>query len=350
MRGPSIHVPSVSQGRPVPALRRLQVVGLVSAVLLFVPLTVGQSQEAQDRDGILKRHGFFPTTFAHTGKIEVYTVPDGVTALRIQAVGARGGEGTPSSGFPDRFGPGRGASVEGEFAVSPGETLTVLVGGEGEGAQIINGGFGQIAAGGGGGGSAVWRGETGADLTASSLLLAAGGGGGEGSYQKAGRDASATSGDGGGTGTHYSGSFPGGHDGSGGGAYPCIGGGGGGAGVFGGGTAAGAGGQGCYGAGAGGRGGAPLAAGGGGGAAGFGGSGYSGQSGRGGFGGGGGGGGTCAGGGGGYSGGAGGASSNASDTNCGGAGGGSYNAGTTQLNTAGVGTREGIVVITPLGG
>ncbi|MCM3663101.1 hypothetical protein M3204_01710 [Mesobacillus subterraneus] len=99
-------------------------------------------------------------TFEFTGNIQTTVVPARATFAIIQAVGASGGTGVSA--------PGLGASIQGDFTVTPGETLSVLVGGQG------------ITAGpnsaGGGGGSFVWR--TAGAASIENLLVAAGGGGG----------------------------------------------------------------------------------------------------------------------------------------------------------------------------
>jgi len=324
---------------------------LMACVLLLASACGDSGPDAAD-DGDPILGGAPPLTFAYTGDVQTVVVPPNVRIALITAVGAAGGRGTPRSGFADRR-PGWAMSMSGDFDVRPGETLAMLVGGRGESATITNGGWGQIAAGGGGGASAVWKGATYADLTASSLMIVAGGGGGQGSYEQSGGDATMSR-TGNGTSSLYSGSYSGGTSGSGGAAYPCFGGGGAGAGVFGAGEDAGKGprdstGALCYSPGAGGRGGSPLTSGGAGGAASTVVLGNSGISGAGGFGGGGGGGGAssaCGGGGGGYGGGAGGLSSNARDPNCGGAGGGSYSVANIQINREAVGTGDGSVSIT----
>ena len=64
------------------------------------------------------------TTYGYTGAVQYYTVPAGVTAVRIDAVGAGGGSGDGGPG-------GDGACMSGTFDVTPGEILTVIVGGQG---------------------------------------------------------------------------------------------------------------------------------------------------------------------------------------------------------------------------
>jgi hypothetical protein len=96
-------------------------------------------------------------TFLANGVLQQWTVPAGVTQLTIDATGGQGGAGNGNPG-------GNGARLLARFPVTPGETLNVVVGRAGVGAD---------SAGGGGGGSFVYR-----AATATGLLLAAAGGGG----------------------------------------------------------------------------------------------------------------------------------------------------------------------------
>jgi hypothetical protein len=248
------------------------------------------------------------TTFNSTGGIQTYLVPAGVSLLDIEAVGAQGG----AQG-------GLGASMQGQFTVTPGETLTIIVGEEG---FLQVGGNAQNSAG-GGGGSFIYN-------ASNTLLVAAGGGGGRCPYTAAvpiHPDCHGQVGPDGGD--NSDGLQIGGTAGNGGqegiwSGTPCAGGGTGwltpgGVGLLGGKGIAGNW-----------VGGDPYCAGGGGGCGGIGG-----------FGGGGGGGNLYGGGGGGggYSGGAGG-----NDPDHGG-GGGSYSIGTGQINQGGVQTGNGYIVI-----
>ncbi len=99
------------------------------------------------------------------GTIQTYIVPPGVTGINITSKGAQGGGAT----IRGQVG-GRGAIMSGDFAVTPGQVLKVLVGGTGATAMYV---------GGGGGGSFVW------DNVSSTLWQAAGGGGGAG-YDESG--------------------------------------------------------------------------------------------------------------------------------------------------------------------
>ena len=67
--------------------------------------------------------GTVTCSFDYTGGEQVFTVPDGVTSVDLTAEGAPG-----ASDYQGTAG-GRGALVSGTFAVQPGDTLTVTVGG-----------------------------------------------------------------------------------------------------------------------------------------------------------------------------------------------------------------------------
>lgn len=97
------------------------------------------------------------TTFNHTGALQTYTVPDGVTTITIDAYGAQGGNNTTAS-----FSGGYGARAKTTLSVTPGQVLSILVGAKG-------GDYGSGA--GGGGGSFVVN-------ASNAALVVAGGGGG----------------------------------------------------------------------------------------------------------------------------------------------------------------------------
>ncbi|MED3576119.1 HYR domain-containing protein [Cytobacillus praedii] len=105
-------------------------------------------------------------TFNFTGILQTFIVPANVCSVTIRAEGAQGGNFT---GTPFVSG-GLGASIQGDFSVTPGETLSILVGGAG-----VNN---DTSGAGGGGGSFVWRGNGFGALNSTNLLVAAGGGGG----------------------------------------------------------------------------------------------------------------------------------------------------------------------------
>jgi hypothetical protein len=134
-------------------------------------------------------------SFGFTGAAQSWRVPDGVSALSIDAFGGQGTDRGP------RGAGGRGAEETGIVSVSPGDVLQIDVGGQGGQPDVRDGGWngggngghqGGPAGndgGGGGGASDVY------DLTAHRWLMVAGGGGGGG-----GDEAGAASGGQGGNG------------------------------------------------------------------------------------------------------------------------------------------------------
>ena len=136
------------------------------------------------------------TTFDYTGDEQTYTVPAGVSSLLLTVTGASGGSGYafPPPGLGG--GGGTSAQVTGFLSVTPGQQLTIAVGGAGGNATTNGnggggggnagdgaggfpggeGGNGDGPGGGGGGGGAasvVYDGLT-------NLVIAGGGGGGGG--------------------------------------------------------------------------------------------------------------------------------------------------------------------------
>src|SRR5688572_18366612 len=78
--------------------------------------------------------------FAFTGSPQTYVVPDGVCAVTIVARGAEGGQG--ADGAEPLIPGGLGAEVSGTIAVTPGQVLTVDVGGAGGDGEAGNPGAG----------------------------------------------------------------------------------------------------------------------------------------------------------------------------------------------------------------
>ncbi len=115
-------------------------------------------------------------TFSFTGGVQNYTVPPGVTSVRLDASGAQGGDAnggtTPGIG-------GRGGHAAGTLAVTPGQQLLVLVGGRNGFNGGGTGGAGSSTSGNGGGASDVRTGPT----LGARVIVAAGGGGGAGGPQ-----------------------------------------------------------------------------------------------------------------------------------------------------------------------
>ena len=128
---------------------------------------------------------FTTQTFNYTGAAQTWTVPAGVNSIRIKAWGAGGADGI-FSGKPGLG--GLGGYSEGDLAVTPGQQISLYVGGAGTssiGGTICCGGFNgggnamgnatSNARGGGGGASDV---RIGAATLNDRVLVAGGGGGG----------------------------------------------------------------------------------------------------------------------------------------------------------------------------
>jgi|GEM_PF-1704844 len=125
--------------------------------------------------------------FSFTGAEQQFVVPANVPLVRIECYGAQGGTAT-TLGIG-----GSGGFAAGDYAVVPGETLFVYVGGLGGNGSIngagglggFNGGgnggpgFDNSASGGGGGGASDVR--QGGNTLANRIIVAGGGGGGVGS-------------------------------------------------------------------------------------------------------------------------------------------------------------------------
>jgi uncharacterized repeat protein (TIGR01451 family) len=114
--------------------------------------------------------------FSYTGAPATFSVPANVTQLRVIAVGADGGE------IAGGFAGGSGARAEGTFAVTTGQTFTIIAG-------QSPGGTNDFEAGGGG--------ASGAYLGAALALIAGGGGGDDNTGNGGGGTASTAGGNGG---------------------------------------------------------------------------------------------------------------------------------------------------------
>ena len=124
-----------------------------------------------------------PTTYSYkyTGALQKFIVPNRVTSIQVNAIGAKGGTG--GGGQPG----GAGANITSTINVTPGQVVYVVVGGfPGQSATAKygfagNGGTANSASGFGGAGgglSGVFNSIT--PSTASALVVAGGGGGGTG--------------------------------------------------------------------------------------------------------------------------------------------------------------------------
>lgn len=132
--------------------------------------------------------------FNYTGAEQTFTVPDGISHVTVDAIGAKGAD------FSSHFRPGpggRGAEVVATLPVTAGATLYVFVGGNGNfsnttGAGGFNGGgAGEFTNANGGGASDV---RVGADDVNHRVIVAAGGGAGTSDFFGTGGDAGYASG------------------------------------------------------------------------------------------------------------------------------------------------------------
>ena len=119
--------------------------------------------------------------FTVLGGIQYWVAPNS-GRFRIEAAGAKGGNGNSGTG-------GAGARLIGEFSLTDGEVIRILVGQSGGNHPTTAGGGN--ATGGGGGGTFVVRSPF---NTVASLLIAAGGGGGSGSSSGGGAGQTSSSG------------------------------------------------------------------------------------------------------------------------------------------------------------
>lgn len=150
-------------------------------VLFFLYSIVLNAQSAFQNLAVKKP--ILPTTYSYqyTGALQQFVVPNRVTSIQINAVGARGGTG--GGGQPG----GAGANITSTINVTPGQILYIVVGGfpgQSPTAKYGFGGNGGIAntasgfGGAGGGLSGVFSSSSPSNLNA--LVVAGGGGGGSG--------------------------------------------------------------------------------------------------------------------------------------------------------------------------
>jgi hypothetical protein len=134
-----------------------------------------------------RQHGGASTTptvvkFSYTGQAVDWQVPAGVTSVTFEAAGGNGGRSGTIGGFR-----GQGADIEGTVAVTPEETLVIVVGRNGTMSSPGGWGYDGMSGGpantaklstrnGGAGGGATFIGARNG-TTVQSLVISAGGGG-----------------------------------------------------------------------------------------------------------------------------------------------------------------------------
>ncbi|MCX6516519.1 MAG: S8 family serine peptidase, partial [Actinobacteria bacterium] len=103
--------------------------------------------------------------FTSNSNVQTFTVPDGVTWLQVDAVGASGGTGATGLG-------GKGGRVQGVIPVTQGEVLYLYVGGKGGGSLVATQNIGGWNGGGNGSGVGVGGGGGGAtDIRRNKLVV-----------------------------------------------------------------------------------------------------------------------------------------------------------------------------------
>jgi hypothetical protein len=161
-------------GSPATSLAVQPSVSFVSTGTISVSLTVtdqnGCTQTSQQSVQVINCPSG-SQTFSFTGNSQTFTVPSCVSTIQVDAYGAQGGSG-------NSINQNYGGRVQATLQVTPGETLTIFVGGQGgSGAGGFNGGGAGDAGGFGGGGATDIRRGIG---TLNDRILVAGGGGGAG--------------------------------------------------------------------------------------------------------------------------------------------------------------------------
>ena len=105
----------------LPSLRGLVSAALVSAITLGGVIATGGAA--------VQAASTITTTFSYTGSTQTWIVPAGVTSITVTLKGGQGGRGGPD--YPTQNADGYQGVVTGTIAVTPGETITLAVGGGG---------------------------------------------------------------------------------------------------------------------------------------------------------------------------------------------------------------------------
>jgi len=153
--------------------------GRMYYILLFFLCSIGLNAQSAFHNLAVKKPQL-PTTysFQYTGAIQQFIVPNRVTSIQVNAIGARGGTGGRGQAG------GAGANITTTLNVTPGQILYIVVGGfPGQSAAAKygfggNGGSGTNFGGAGGGLSGVFTSPS--PAIANALVIAGGGGGGAG--------------------------------------------------------------------------------------------------------------------------------------------------------------------------
>lgn len=151
-------------------------------ILIFLFYSIASNAQVIARNFALRKPlGINTQTFSYTGAIQQFIVPNRVTAIQVNAVGAKGGTGGGGQAG------GAGANITSTINVTPGQILYIVVGGfPGQSAAAKygfagNGGVANSATGfGGAGGGLSGVFTSSSPAVANALVIAGGGGGGSG--------------------------------------------------------------------------------------------------------------------------------------------------------------------------
>jgi hypothetical protein len=186
------------------ALSAVAAASLVAGCGAPFPLRQAQGDTEAQGDIVLQIRAARSKTFDYTGGEQTFTVPKGVTQLRVVASGA----GSPSS---EHFIGGNGGLVKATIPVKSGQKLAIYVGGAGQAGASGSGGLGGFN-GGGDGGAGSYQGSTGdsgmggggasdvrqgGTLASNRVIVAGGGGGAGGAFCYSNGSCYSNSGDGG---------------------------------------------------------------------------------------------------------------------------------------------------------
>lgn len=148
-------------------------------ISFFIAVSLNLNAQSLVRNFALRKPlGINTQVFSYTGDIQKYIVPNRVTSIQVNAIGAKGGTGKNGQAG------GAGANITTTLNVTPGQVLYIVVGGyPGQSAAAKygfagNGGSGANYGGAGGGLSGVFTASSPAITNA--LIIAGGGGGGSG--------------------------------------------------------------------------------------------------------------------------------------------------------------------------
>jgi len=148
-------------------------------ILFLFACSIQSNAQILARNFALQRPVVINTqTFTYTGAIQQFIVPNRVTTIQVNAIGAKGGTGARG-----QVG-GVGANITTTLNVTPGQILYIVVGGHPGQSATAKYGFG------GSGGAGTYYGGAGGGLSgvftnvspaiANALVIAGGGGGGSG--------------------------------------------------------------------------------------------------------------------------------------------------------------------------